>query len=421
MITEYVAFFVGSFISILSIFISYKKMINEKTYINFKIIGLLILGSIITTLLFYNSNEIIKMLFSILFFVFIFKIDSKKQTKELFYYSVIIWIYGILIDLFNLILVSSLGLDRVLNNLNVVYVRIGSGLIMSILLILLCSLSFIKKFTNKTIEKLIKINLSIIIDIILILTLLFLSIISVINVNKITVTLFSVFIAMLVMIFIYNIINKNFKIKRLKETNKILIKNNEFYKKLDTDYRILKHNLTHQLQGIKSVSNDKSKELIEELILNYNSNFIVSKDINKVPDGINGIIYEKFYTSGFECIDLSVDNTITSNLIDVLKAKNFNLLCETLGVLVDNALEASNASEKKLIYINFSETIDNVYISISNTFNKNLDIDNLGSVDYTTKGKNRGIGLFSLFIKKDINISTKIINDWFHCNISVKK
>lgn len=416
---EYIAFFVVSIISIFAFLISYKKIVNERISLSPLFILILIAGSLITTVLNYFGNPLLKTIFTFIFFVFIFKYKSNKSKKEIFYYALILWIYGLAIDFVNMIIVSVTNISQMYKML---YVRTCAGIIVSIFLVLFCSIPIIKKFTCKTIEKIIKINPSFILDFILILVLIILSVICFVNINKLSITIFSLFISISIIILIYLILAKNYKISRLKEVNNILIKNNDFFVKLDSDYRALKHNLIHQLSGIKSAVKDKKvQNLIDDLIISYNANFVPIQDIHKIPGGINGLIYEKCYSFDKKDIRLAIDNSVSQELIDLVSAKSFNNLCEILGVLLDNALEAASDSEEKIILIDFTEEKNYIVINISNTFNNQVDIDKLGQKSYSTKGKNHGIGLFSIFSKKNIQTKTRIINNLFQTEIKVKK
>ena len=86
--------------------------------------------------------------------------------------------------------------------------------------------------------------------------------------------------------------------------NRNLLKNNEFYVILINDYRMLKHNLINQLLGIKSLANKKSKLLIDDLIEEYNANFVNTQDIKDAPHGLNGLIDDTI--SGDKHIDMEL-------------------------------------------------------------------------------------------------------------------
>jgi len=418
---EQIVFFVVTLISLGAFYISYKKIVNEQLKLNLFIVILMVVGSLISTFLNYIGNNLLKTCFTFLFFILLFRYKNNKKIIELFYYSLFIWIYGILMDFINLIIISLSGIANLITDSNVLYARSISTIIMALLLVSFCSIKAVKIFTNKTIDKILKIKISLLKDIILILVIILLSVICVLNINNASITLFILLTSLTVVLLCYSIISKNYKIHELKELNKILLKNNNFYIKLDSDYRVLKHNLTNQLLGLKSVSNKKSKLLIDDLIKKYNSDMVVSTDVNKIPNGINGIIYEKFYLFNDKEIELNVNNFIEKELTEILSPKSINELCETLGVILDNALEATAKCENKLISINFEETQNKIDITIYNTFNNFIHIDELGSQHYSTKSSGRGIGLFSIFRKSNIKMNNKIVNNLFISHLELRK
>ena len=134
------------------------------------------------------------------------------------------------------------------------------------------------------------------------------------------------------------------------------------------------------------------------------------------------ILYKK-KIYGFENNELSIgiDNNINSNVYDELTPKSYNLLCEALGILLDNALEATEKTKEKILMIDMKETEESYHIKIINTFQTVLDIDALGTLKYTTKKTGHGIGLFSLIGRKKLKIKTSIINDLFFNEIIIEK
>lgn len=207
----------------------------------------------------------------------------------------------------------------------------------------------------------------------------------------------------------------------LKETNNLLSKNIDFYIKRINEYRILKHNLKSKLNGLKSVSNKKSIPYINELIEEYNDRMIIPKDIMEVPNGLNGIIYEKVYEFNNKDLQITVENKIKKEILKILTPKNYNLLCEALGVTLDNALEAASKSKDKIVYLKFNESKENIIIKIMNTFSGSIDLDKLGTINYSSKNLGHGLGLFSLLSKDNLKISTCIKNEFFINTILIPK
>ena len=418
---DFILYFLISFITISLVVLCFKKYSQEQIVLNKWLYVILFGGSLITTGLYYIDITILKTIYSFLFFIIVFKYISKKSIVELIYYAIFIWLYGMAIDIFIMLLISLLGIDVILNNFPLIYARIISSVLMAVLYLLIAFIPVIQKFTKKTIDKILKIKTSIIIEIFFVLVLIILNAVCVINISKISTQVLVLIIVSLLAYAIYSSIDKNYNIKKFKQLNDILIKNNDFFIKMDTDHRILKHNLISQLLGIKTVANKKAQLLIDDLISSYNQNFVSSQDIKKIPVGINGMVYEKLYSFNKSDINLAVENSVKSNFLDVLKPRNYNKLCEILGVLVDNALEASNESLEKSILIDFSEAANYISVKVINTFNNNLNIDELGYSKYSSKSESRGLGIFSIINKRDIVVNTSIVNNLYQCEVKIKK
>ena len=207
----------------------------------------------------------------------------------------------------------------------------------------------------------------------------------------------------------------------LKQTNAILIKNNEFYTKLLDNYRILKHNLISQLIGIKSVSNKNTKKLIDDLIKQYNETYNTTQYIKEMPSKVSGIIYEKLYNFKQKDIKLTVDNKIKNDLFNLISPRSYNLLCEALGVLFDNAMEATSETKEKIIYLKFEEKEEEIKITIINTFVGKIDIEKIGSKNYTHKENGHGLGLYSLMGRNKLQIKYHIKNNLFFSEIFIEK
>ena len=103
--------------------------------------------------------------------------------------------------------------------------------------------------------------------------------------------------------------------------------------------------------------------------------------------------------------------------------KDYLDLCNIVGILLDNAIEASEQTKNKIIEINITETKNEILIKISNNFVNKVDINKIGKKNYSTKELKSGIGLN--YIKKVNNSKIKvkffIINDIFITNIFYKK
>jgi len=342
----------------------------------------------------YYNLYTIHTITSFLFYMILYYLIFRKNISETVYYSVAIWFISVLFDYIMMIISKVLPTD-----LAFLHRRLLITFFYQILLFQILKINKVKEWLKKLYEKIKKAKFPYL-QIILIFFL-----------------LLSISVPMLMILYLHREYN-NYS---LKETNNYLLQNNEFYLKIVNDYRMLKHNIIHQLTGIKSVSNKKVTSLIEDIILQYNEDMNYMPNFKKMPSGISGIIYEKIYDFNNKEIRFEVDNTIESSVFDSITSRSYNLLCEALGILLDNALQATAKTEDKILMIDMRETEKNYSFRIINTFQEILDIENLGSIKYTTKDTGHGIGLYSLFGKKKIKIKTSIINDLFFSEIIVIK
>ena len=115
-------------------------------------------------------------------------------------------------------------------------------------------------------------------------------------------------------------------------------------------------------------------------------------------------------------IDIGCDHGLLSIFL-AEKYQNLNIIASDVN---DNALESAKNTKEKLVYLEFKETDTEIKITVINTFSGGVDLDCLGEVNYTSKKKGHGLGLYSLF-RKNLNIKTSIKNNLFINDIAIKK
>ena len=180
------------------------------------------------------------------------------------------------------------------------------------------------------------------------------------------------------------------------------------------DYRVKSHEYSNQLAIIKSMIEPKNVELneyVDNLIKknkNIKYNWINQVKYIKLP-GLKGLLNYKI----MEFNSLKIKNTIivsksvSKEKFNNLTMKNKDDLYSILGVYLDNAKEAAIESKKKEIAIDISENKNKLIIVIANTYDNNqIDMNKLDEYKYSTKGKNRGIGLY--LVQKIINKNKKL-------------
>lgn len=414
---DYIIYFITVCTLQLIFLYGFKKLTNTSGEINWKYIFLVPLFSGIITIECYYGLSAINTLTSLGLYYILFYLVFRKKLKVTFFYGSCLWIIAIFSDLLMMLTASIVTWSS-----SFLQERLFFAFFNQLIIILIIRNKKVQKFLKTLQDKLTNIKfpyLHILLIIIVISSLGFSLFYTIQNqvINSLCISLLGVSVILLIIFYI----NKEYVNAAIKETNKLLIKNNEFYTNVVNDYRIMKHNIIHQLTGIKSTSNKEAKKLIDDLISQYNEKLQSVNNIKNMPIGINGIVYEKIYNFNQKELHLEIDNSIESNVFENLTPRNYNLLCEALGVLLDNALQASEKTNEKILMIDMKEIDSSYNIKIINTFNDYLEIEKIGTMKYTTKNTGNGIGLFSLIGRKKLKIKTSIINDLFLNEIIIEK
>ena len=199
---------------------------------------------------------------------------------------------------------------------------------------------------------------------------------------------------------IFSIIIKNeLRYDQLNEQNKQMLNYVTKYEKIIADQGKANHEFRNQLMVIRGYAQMKSPKLIEYLdsivddTKKTHSSYLISQ-LNKFPDGgIKGLLYYKLSIMDDENIkyEINVDTGVKTKLksLDTVMYKN---ITKILGVLLDNAIDASKQSKNKRIIISVANESSKVIFNISNSYKGKVDVSKL-STGYTTKGKGHGYGL----------------------------
>lgn len=236
----------------------------------------------------------------------------------------------------------------------------------------------------------------------------------------------------LIIIIVITIIIKNeSKSDQLLESNKQMLNYVSKYEKIITDQGKANHEFKNQLMVIRGYAQmNKPDKLIEYLDIVSNdlnkahSSYLISQ-LNKFPDGgVKGLLYYKLALMEDYKIDyqINVENNVKLKLKN-LDTNMYNNITKILGVLLDNAIDASKKCRDKKVIIDVTKEKTMVIFSISNTYSGKIDISKLGT-GYTTKGTKHGYGLK---LVKDIikeNSKLEIENDiqekYYICRLNVK-
>lgn len=129
-----------------------------------------------------------------------------------------------------------------------------------------------------------------------------------------------------------------------------------------------------------------------------------------VPE-LKGLLYYKLFMSLQAKLWVTVDirtyiDTIPMDIIDFIR---------TLGILLDNAIEASTETAEKYFSIGIEKSEGGLSICVENSCHAIDNIECLFQQGYSTKGTNRGIGLWEVrnLLKFHPNVS---LNTYYHDN-----
>lgn len=181
------------------------------------------------------------------------------------------------------------------------------------------------------------------------------------------------------------------------------------------DIRAYKHNFDNILASINGYANQQSWSDLN-LYLNELSQRQGAVALNDT------IIYSKIKNAGlaglFQAkINAMQERGIALKLIVAQEVNEVNCkisdLCEMLGIMLDNAMEAAAETEEKGVKITINKEDDAINFIIDNSTNNEPDIVKIQEKGWSSKGENRGLGLWILnsIVNKYKNIVFNIYAD----------
>lgn len=177
------------------------------------------------------------------------------------------------------------------------------------------------------------------------------------------------------------------------------------YEKIINEQGKKNHEYNNQLMVIKGYINkpERLSEYLDEVIGEHKTgqNYTV-KQLGFLPDGgVKGLLYHKLSKMEDNNIKyyLYVDQNLKNKDTESFDLKTYRDLTKLLVVFLDNAIDAALKSEEKEIEVELNDKDDCLLLTISNTYDKNMDINKVGKSGFTTKGVGHGFGLS---IVKDI-------------------
>ena len=301
---------------------------------------------------------------------------------------------------------------------------------MSLMMLLFSNLKIIKKIWNKLYDfmdkKIFNVTLSIIIFIIVLTMLTYYLIVSTSVFNYLSI----VIILFIISFLIITTIIQSIKTKVAVDKQAILLDFMKEYEMIIDKERIDRHEMVNNLLILKSIKNKNSKnynKILDDILLTYQSNK-TPNGLYELPSGLKGLFYYKIYDMKNINIEtcINISNKIIKDL-DNLDSKILTKLCKILGILLDNAKEAAKESKEKIVVIDLYKEKNDIVIYIENSINKNnkIDLSKMKVKGFSTKGSNRGYGLYIvdklLNKNKQLELSQNIDKDKFISMLKIKK
>lgn len=338
-------------------------------------------------------SGIAKLVFSIISIIIslhlsLFKRDISNSVYYAFAYEILASISEIIISVFILLIFKLDGSGYS----NIPYSLLISSILNNILVILFSKI----KFVSKNIKK---INLSIkknnkdwiYIILIMILMVLFITF-NKYNMQSSLEYYISIGLVVFVVVsFIYVIYNK-FQRQAMEDKYNESMEYVLRYEKIINEQGKKNHEYNNQLMVIKGYIDkpERLSEYLDEVIGEHKTgqNYTV-KQLGFLPDGgVKGLLYHKLSKMKDNDIKyyLYVDQNLKDKDSDCFNLKTYRDFTKLIGVFLDNAIDAALKSEEKEIEVELKDKDDYLLLTISNTYDKNIDINKVGKSGFTTKG-----------------------------------
>lgn len=396
-------FFISLFSIICLIFM--KRMLNSdiKLY-SFKNILYILMLVIMYTCLYTVSYNSITIIIQHLFGFLICTLIYKKQFTKILILYIIFFLMLLISDLIacSILYMPFISLEQMRSQW--LYMLISNFSVLIVLMIIIN----IKILNNKIKSFIDNISVNKFYENSVFFVLIFLTVINlfynILNIYEFNISYlinFIITVAILIVMFFYAHNSLEYT-KLLNEYDSLFLYIQEFEDVID-NISLTNHEMKNQLVVLKNyVELNKQKEainLINDITKTtyQNDDKLLSELKNLPKGGLKGLIYYKVLTAKSKKVSIEID--VSADVYKKLNKMSINqnkILCQIIGIYLDNAIEAASENRKKIIAVEiYSLDKNSVSIVISNTFkNKEVDFNKIGKKGYTTKGKGHGKGTY---------------------------
>lgn len=413
MILRYLAYLFVASIECLIYVNGYYNVRNKKLKFNKNVILIVFLISSLTS--FNNIFNLLsfKLIINYISITILIFLATKTNIKKSVGFSTYLCTMSVIIELIIVLIFSQFVSQKQL--LNSQFPNISINLTYTLLIYLSFKTKFIKSLVIK-IENFF--DSSIKTDYIVVLGIIVLNIICIYHenyFNGINITIFLMFIISLIIVLFFLTLKEKHKKESQILKSEFLSQAINSYESAIKDYKTLKHNLMNDFLTIKTLANIECQDLINEKIKQYSKDYEWIDLVSEIPSGIQGLLFLKSQQAKRKGVEFNIKSSNVSIKDLKLATKTYSFLNDSLGILLDNAVDASLISKNKHVIVNISQNQKEIIVEIINKFKQDINIDMLGTLNYSTKKEKSGIGLNYIAKNKQarIKISNRIVNDYF--------
>ena len=425
---KYIIDFIASSITLFFGLKCLSLLFKTKLKINVLNIIIILLGSLVLMFYTYFGDNVTRPLIGLVVICLCSLIIFKNSIYISLFYSLVC---NILIGLYEIVL-SLIFVKLKIIDLNYFdsssIIKAVFSFIVLILVYFTLKVKHINYFINKVVN-----NIKIIKFIIILLIMLLLIIMVVDFKYSQSITykdyLSNIIIIVCLIVTLIIIIKDHFQIQNEMHKSDILLNFMKKYEKIIDGNRESNHEILNNLLILKSMKNKNSKEynnILDELIDNSSNKGMKIKKVYNLPSGIKGVFYYKLYGLDEKGYDISfkVNERVNASFKKV-NHSNYIALAKVIAIVLDNSIEASASTDNKCIIIDIYTESKCIIFDIVNSYKGKININSLNDRKYSTKGKNRGYGLYIMKkILKDndcIKVEQSIKNHYFYTKIIVKE
>lgn len=193
------------------------------------------------------------------------------------------------------------------------------------------------------------------------------------------------------------------------------------------DEQMYRHELKNNLSIIRGMT--KEKKVIKKVDDMLGAAIIVDDEyieqLKNIPKGgLKGLLYYKIAIASNNKVNMitEVSPKVTERIEDLSESK-LRQICILLGIYLDNAIESSRESEKKIVTLEVYLSKNRLNFVISNTYENDIPLEEIKKKGYSTKGEGRGKGLHYaekvVNKNKDLDADNIILNNFYIQTFSV--